>query len=480
MHIETDRIEEYANGSLDVAARREVARHISGCATCAARAANEMSRVSAASTALTGRHLDATEVEALAIRDGGTIDAEAEEHIATCASCRAEVDDLARFARTSDKSPRVAAAPSFPGDLNRAQEYLRRSQEERTGPPYEAPNGRMAETVRELLEKMRSEVRRSPVRALELTSLAVDIANDLSLIDYPSDFVNSLRADARRDHAFVLQFLGRFPEALVALNEAERLQRETATPEYGLARILLVRANILICTENQEEAIDCASEAAKIFLDLGDRAKYAVARMTQACMLNIYGAIREGLEILESLKNEDTLDEPNRVIVINNLGFAYGQVGDTAKAVEHITIAIAEFELLGMITEAARARWVLATTQVRAGRFTAAVALFERAWRDFETLEMEGDAALVALELAEVLLAIGQAERVLQICRTLLDRFIRAGMASQAITALAYLREVVALGKAQPPVIRRVRELLRDLPSQGRPALSLPLHDPEY
>lgn len=348
----------------------------------------------------------------------------------------------------------------------------------RTG-VMKSPYGRTAGMVRQLLDRMRPEIRRSPARALELTSFAVDLANDISLIDYPSDFVISLRADAWRDHAFVLQFLGRFREAAASLDEAERLQRETAIPEYGIARILLVRANILISTDKQQDAINCASEAAKIFLDFGDRAKYAAARSTQAAMLDECGAVREALEIWESIKNEDALDELNRVMVVYNLGLAYGEVGDTAKAAEHITLSIAEFELLGMITEAARARWALAKTLVSAGKFTAAVALFDRAWKDFETLEMEGDAALVALELAEVLLVIGQAERVPQICRTLLDRFTRAGMASRAITALAYLREVVALGKAQPPVIRQVREFLRDLPSQGRPTLSLPLPEPE-
>src|SRR4051812_32024623 len=105
--------------------------------------------------------------------------------------------------------------------------------------------GRSAGIVRKLLERMRTELSKAPARALELTSLAVDIANEISLTDYPSDFVIAMRADAWRDHAYVLQFLGRFPEALAAINEAERLLRETALPDYGLARIKLVRANIL-------------------------------------------------------------------------------------------------------------------------------------------------------------------------------------------------------------------------------------------
>ena len=132
-----------------------------------------------------------------------------------------------------------------------------------------------------------------------------------------------------------------------------------------------------------------------------------------------------------------------------------------------------------MTAEATRARWALATTLVSAGKFTPAIALFERAWKEFEALDMEADAALVALDLAETLLVVGEAGRVPHICRILVDRFTRAGMTSRAITALSYLREVVASGKAQPLVIRQVRELLRELPSQGRPTVPLPLHEPE-
>jgi len=342
-----------------------------------------------------------------------------------------------------------------------------------------SPTGRTAGTVRQLLERMRTELRKSPPRALELTTLAVDIANEISLTEYPSDFVISTRADAWRDHAYVLQFLGRFPEAVAALDEAERLLRETALPEYGIGRIKLVRANILTWTDRRPEAIALADEAAKIFLDFGDRVKYATARMTQAVTLHEHGSIREALEIWESIKNEESLEELTRILIIYNMGLAHRELGNTAKAVEHITLATAEYELLGMPVETTRARWALATTLVSAGKFTPAVGLFDRAWKDFEALDMEADAALVALELAETLLVIGEAGRVPQICRTLLDRFTRAGMTSRAITALSYLREVVAIGKAQPPVIRQVREFLRDLPSQGRPTLSLPLHEPE-
>ncbi len=342
-----------------------------------------------------------------------------------------------------------------------------------------SPVGRTAGIVRMLLDRMRSVIRTAPPHALEVTALAVDIANDISLTEYPSEFVISMRADAWRDHAYMLQFLGRFPEAVAAVDEAERLQRETALPEYGLARIKLVRATILTWTDKLPQAIALADEAAKTFLDFGDRLKYATARLTQAVTLHEFGSIREALHIWEEIKNEQCLEELTRVQIVYDLGLAYRELGNIPTAIEHITLAMAEYEVLGMEVESTRARWQLGTTLVSAGKISAAMPLLERAWKEFEAYEMEADAALVALELAEALVVAGQPDRVPQICRTLLDRFTRAGMTSRAITALSYLREVVAIGKAQPPVIRQVREFLRDLPSQGRPALSLPLHEPQ-
>jgi hypothetical protein len=81
---------------------------------------------------------------------------------------------------------------------------------------------------------------------------------------------------------------------------------------------------------------------------------------------------------------------------------------------------------------------------------------------------MVADAALAALDLAEALLIIGNTTEVPSICRTLLDRFTRAGMTSSAVTALAFLRETVAIGQVTPSHVRHVHDFLRELP--GRPA----------
>ena len=80
------------------------------------------------------------------------------------------------------------------------------------------------------------------------------------------------------------------------------------------------------------------------------------------------------------------------------------------------------------------------------------------------------DAGLVALELAEALLIAGDASEVPSICRDIVARFTAGGMTSRAITALSFLREAVAIGQANPSLVRHVYNFLRELPAE-RPRL---------
>jgi hypothetical protein len=111
-----------------------------------------------------------------------------------------------------------------------------------------------------------------------------------------------------------------------------------------------------------------------------------------------------------------------------------------------------------------RTRWSLGATLVAAGQFHEALPVLRLTWKEFDEMAMETDAALVGLEVAEVLLIVEQPDEVPAICRTLLDRFTSNNMTSRAITALSFLREAVALGKATPSLVRHVHDFLRDIP----------------
>lgn len=327
--------------------------------------------------------------------------------------------------------------------------------------------------VRQLLERMRQIVGSSPANALQVTAMAVDIANSLSVTDYPCDYVIKLRAQAYRDHAWVLSFMGRYPEALEIADKAKRLFGQVPLPEYDLARLAQVRAMILRSIDRVDEAVALSREAAETFLRFGDRARYANARVIEGAMVYETRDYNAALAIWSTVEDDPALDPTTRVGMIHNIALCYSELGRLDKAAERLRRCIEEHELLGSVTERTRSRLSLAQTLVKAGRYADALPVLRQSWREFEELDLIADAGLAALELAEALLLVGQPSEVPAICRDIVARFTRAGMTSRAITALSFLREAVALGQANPSLIRHVHEFLRELPYE-RPRLFAP------
>lgn len=327
--------------------------------------------------------------------------------------------------------------------------------------------------VKQLLERMRTTLERSPANALQITSLAIEIANALDITAYPCDYAIQLRAQAHRDHAYVLSFMGRYPEALEFADRSKRLFDQVPLPEYDLARLALVRASILQCTDKREEAAELTRQAGNTFQRFGDRVRYVNARITEGSVRYTQGAVEEALAIWQSVELDPALDEVGAVRVAHNIALCLSDLQRHASAIEYFQRCIVQFEMLEMETERTRSRWRLASALVAAGKSQDAIPSLRRTWKEFEQLEMIGEAGLVALELAEALLACDGADEVPSICRDLIAQFTRFGMTARAITALSFLREAVAIGQASPGLVRHVHTFLRELPRE-QPRLFAP------
>jgi hypothetical protein len=161
-------------------------------------------------------------------------------------------------------------------------------------------------------------------------------------------------------------------------------------------------------------------------------------------------------------------------MVLHNIGNAYRDLGDRAMARTYLGRASAQYEARGMAVEKIRTRWAEGGVLVLGGEIKEGLTILREAWRAFESVKMELEAALVGLEVAEALLATGDSDEVPSICRAILDRFVSEGMTSRAITALSFLREAVAVGKASPDLVRNIHSFLRALP-YGAKSVSTPI-----
>ena len=418
---------------------------------------------------------------------------EIESHVAACERCASELGTHREMVEALASDEVWKDAPAAPREfVVDVQEFADRAKAEDikasaicdeilSGPAAWWPqrlrqHGGAAFTggmVRELLERSRQTVNVSPANALQITAMAIEIANALDVTEYPCDYAVKLRAQAYRDHAYVLSHIGRYPEALETAERSKRLFEQVPLPEYDLARVAQVRALILRSIDRVGEAIQLAREAADTFLRFGDMSRYANARVIEAAMVYEARDYRAALEIWSSVEGHPALDTTTRIGIIHNLALCHRELGHLDKAVEGLSRCITEHEMTGAPTERTRSRRNLGQTLVRAGRYTDAVPVLRQSWREFEELDLIADAGLAALELAEALLLAGQPNEVPAICRNIVARFTRAGMTSRAITALSFLREAVALGQANPSLIRHVHDFLRELPAE-RPRLFAP------
>jgi hypothetical protein len=132
----------------------------------------------------------------------------------------------------------------------------------------------------------------------------------------------------------------------------------------------------------------------------------------------------------------------------------------------------------GDVSDAARTRYNVAVTLAAAGRSDEAFNRMVCAREDFETLGMHSEAAVAAIDIADLLLARGQMAQVVELCAAAISQFDRSGVAygTRARIAIAYMREAAATGRATQRLAKYVRNYLRELPRQ--PALLfLPLPD---
>ena len=252
----------------------------------------------------------------------------------------------------------------------------------------QAPTTHTYGFVRKLLERADRFLGVTPASAVELTAIAVEIAEALSIDAYPFDVVISARAHASREYAYALFFIGRFPDALRAVDRAERLFEQLPVPDFELARARLVRALIYRSTDRIAEAIILARSAATVFRGYGAVDRFVKAKMIEGTMLYQQGSIPEALALWNSLQDEPTLREDAAfATLLQSIGTAHTQLGHPDLALDYLTRAIEEHERRGNSAERVRTRWSLASAVVATGRLDDALPLLRQTQREFEAVD---------------------------------------------------------------------------------------------
>jgi tetratricopeptide (TPR) repeat protein len=325
------------------------------------------------------------------------------------------------------------------------------------------PDMHNAGAVRFLCVQSRELREKQPMHALALADAAVALCEQLPGDRYPATLMAELRGGAWLERANVLRYLGRFAEALDALDVAENAYARTPVATFSLALVQYLRSVIFFKTERLDEATRLARRAARVFRQFGEDERFIHAKIVEAGVLFMRNRHGEALELFASLvaPAKEIGDAATTARLYANIGNCYLGLQRLSEASGYFAQALSLYEALGLETEKIRARWSLGRLLLAAGESAEGVNRLREARREFEALGLTCDAAQVTLDLVEALLATGgNLSEVSQLCAGLVESFAAKGMTGGALTALGYLREAVASGNASAGLVNNVRAQL--------------------
>jgi tetratricopeptide (TPR) repeat protein len=413
-------------------------------------------------------------------------------HLKECAQCSAHYAEIQWF----DDALSVADTWAYPRNLRRVEDSTRAhlseiasrlsketaEAERALGPLMANPlpfiwkdvsrkrGFRTAGAVLILCAAANDACERDPLHALNLADAALAIATSFNEAEhYLAVKVHQLSGHAWKERANALRYLGRFPGALDALDQAKReYDRADANP-WDLAIVLYNRGVVFSRSARPEDAEQCADEAAAIFEEVGDRVRFIHARMLRATVRywrqDFAGARDDYRALLTRAQHEG--DELLGARLSSAVANCELDLGDARAAEPALYDALRVFEREGMETEVARIRWALSRVPLVEGHFETAIAGLRASRVEAARLGLANVAAYIALDLVEALVAIGaKLTEVQKLCRELFATFKTAGMVNEALTALAYLREATIARTITPEKVRHVRRFLSRLEDQ--------------
>lgn len=426
------------------------------------------------------------------VEDAASADPETEGHLSSCPECMELYGSIMEFAGALDDaavwSADVVAIPSL-NEMNGGvdmlvAESLRLEEERARGFEHVATllgiaaDGWHAYLRRidgvctvGLVDALLDEARKhgsAPREWERVADLAIEVAETLDPRSYPAGMVARARGNAWKERANALRLRGEFQDALWAVDEAERHYQQQPIPDFDLAVADYVRATILVETDRVSECIELTERAAQTFLEYGDAQRQVHARMVEAGACYNLNRKRESREIYLSLLKplQEIGDSRTLALVFLDIAHTSVDLNDADMASIYFLQAAPLFKEFGMTAEVVAARWGLGRLMASTGRFDEALDRLRSAQAETEKLGFSGDAALISLDMAEVLLALGRSEEVPGLCRTLVGRFAKSGSNERALRALSYLREAAEAGKASTELVRYVRSYVAEVPRQ--------------
>jgi tetratricopeptide (TPR) repeat protein len=332
-------------------------------------------------------------------------------------------------------------------------------------------------TLKYLLAAARERFETEPTTAQQITAAVLAFVDD---VQGPSHIHEvALRGLAWKEHANACEILGDLRAALHAAQQSVATYAIAPALLFDETRARLVVSKVLREMGKTAKAIELARECTATFLDFGDLTHANMARMFEAGVLFTLKQFRESLaiflEVTERAEAErDTLTVARCLHCAAECARELGQL-DAAR--DLYPRALAHFEALDIRDDANRVRWGLALALAAEGKVASAISELFKVRAVFLHLGMNGQAASAALDIVRLRIEAG--EDVRDLCSSLVQTFTEAGMAQNAIEALAYLREQASQGTLGASKVIRLKTYFDELTRKPNLAFARPAREEE-
>ena len=327
------------------------------------------------------------------------------------------------------------------------------------------PEWKTAGFVRKLIAAVDAINFTAPTDAVELMKIAVDVAEALP---GSGDRVAKLRANAWREYAYALYYVGAYPDALESLDLAQERLFRCVVSEHDHARITLYRANIFAAKDLLVEAASSYEIARAIFSRFGDHRRARIAELGAANVLIRSSRFADALVVHLRIAEDVRADDLMRACAMQNAAACYRELREFDAAKRLLATAIDAFGRLRDASRTATARWHLGMVLVAEGKQRQALEVFIRVRAEFRELGMSHDLAKASLDSAEALINLGENDAVSELCENAIAYFAEVGLSysRSAMLALAYLKEAAESKRLTLGDIVQVRAFFEVLPRQ--------------
>jgi tetratricopeptide (TPR) repeat protein len=300
-------------------------------------------------------------------------------------------------------------------------------------------------TTRRLIALAHDALSRDPNRAVWVSRLAIRGAG--ALID---------RGDAWREHAAALLEVGDYEDAQAAVGRAHTAYRTAGGAEHNEAVLGAVEGRILHELGDSLGALRLIEQSERMLLRLYDKKTFVRVRTIHAMVLFNLGRYSEAADTYSEIANDDDTETLAHAVMM--IGRCAVKLGEFERARQCFDTAIEMFEALGLRTEIARVRKGVAEILVAHGRVHEAVSELYKARAEFLAMELPVIAALIALDIIDLLRTVGRTSEIELLCEACPGRLPR-----RAADAFAALHERAGRACVTEADVQRVRGFLERL-----------------